>query len=309
MEYNKLSISVIILTHNEELHIKRCILSAKKYAENIYVIDSYSSDKTVEIAKSLNVNVLQNEFENYSKQFNWALENINSHSEWLLRLDADEYLEEALVYEIKEKLPKLNKNISGINFKRKHIFMNKWIKYGGRYPLTLLRMWKRNHGKIEDRWMDEHIILQKGEIITFRNNFCDHNLKNLSFFVNKHNWYASREALDIVLAELKRENVKNELLKNKSSFSATYKRIIKEKIYNKLPIGIRSFIYFLIRYFFLFGFLDGKKGLIYHFLQAFWYRFLVDSKVYEYRNEIKNINNYNEKLEIISKVSGLNIKL
>jgi len=308
MECNNLSISVIILTHNEELHIKRCILSAKKYAENIYVIDSYSSDKTVEIAKSLNVNVLQNEFENYSKQFNWALENINSYSEWLLRLDADEYLEEALINEIKEKLPKLNKNISGINFKRKHIFMNKWIKYGGRYPLTLLRMWKRNHGKIEDRWMDEHIILQKGEIITFSNNFCDHNLKNLSFFVNKHNWYASREALDIILAELKRENVKNELLKNKSSLNAIYKRTIKEKIYNKFPIGIRSFVYFLIRYFFLFGFLDGKKGLIYHFLQAFWYRFLVDCKVYEYRNEIKNINNYNEKLEIISKLSGLNIK-
>ena len=75
METN-LSISVIILTHNEELHIKRCILSAKKYAENIHIIDSYSSDETVTIAKSLNVDVLQNKFENYSKQFNWALENI-----------------------------------------------------------------------------------------------------------------------------------------------------------------------------------------------------------------------------------------
>ncbi len=308
MEFNNLSISVIILTHNEELHIKRCILSAKKYAENIYVIDSHSSDKTVEIAKSLNVNVLENKFENYSKQFNWALENIKSDSEWLLRLDADEYLEENLIFEIREKLPKLNKNISGINFKRKHIFMNKWIKYGGRYPLTLLRMWKRNHGKIEDRWMDEHIILQKGEIITFKNDFCDHNLKNLSFFVNKHNWYASREALDIILDELKIKNNKNELLKNKTSDSALFKRIAKEKIYNRLPIGIRPFIYFIIRYIFLLGFLDGKKGLIYHFLQAFWYRFLVDCKVYEYRNEIKNINNYDEKLEVISKLSGLNLK-
>tara|TARA_B100002019_G_scaffold39811_1_gene33351 strand:+ start:4612 stop:5538 length:927 start_codon:yes stop_codon:yes gene_type:complete len=308
MEFNNLSISVIILTHNEELHIKRCILSAKKYAENIYVIDSHSSDKTVEIAKSLNVNVLENKFENYSKQFNWALENIKSDSEWLLRLDADEYLEENLIIEIREKLPKLNKNISGINFKRKHIFMNKWIKYGGRYPLTLLRMWKRNHGKIEDRWMDEHIILQKGEIITFKNDFCDHNLKNLSFFVNKHNWYASREALDIILDELKIKNNKNELLKNKTSDSALFKRIAKEKIYNRLPIGIRPFIYFIIRYIFLLGFLDGKKGLIYHFLQAFWYRFLVDCKVYEYRNEIKNINNYDEKLEVISKLSGLNLK-
>ena len=308
MEFNNLSISVIILTHNEELHLKRCILSAKKYAENIYVIDSYSSDKTVEIAKSLKVNVLQNEFENHSKQFNWALENIKSHSEWLLRLDADEYLEENLISEIREKLPKLNQNISGINFKRKHIFMNKWIKYGGRYPLTLLRMWKRNHGKIEDRWMDEHVILQKGEIITFKNNFCDHNLKNLSFFVNKHNWYASREALDILLDELKIKNNKNELLKNKTSLSALFKRIVKEKIYNRLPIGIRPFIYFIFRYIFLLGFLDGKKGLIYHFLQAFWYRFLVDCKVYEYRNEIKNINNYDEKLEVISKLSGLNLK-
>ncbi len=307
METN-LSISVIILTHNEELHIKRCILSAKKYAENIHIIDSYSSDETVTIAKSLNVDVLQNKFENYSKQFNWALENIKSNSDWILRLDADEYLEEDLVLEMKEKLPKLNENINGINFKRKHIFMNKWIRYGGRYPLTLLRLWKRKYGKIEDRWMDEHIILQKGEIVTFRNNFCDHNLKNLNFFINKHNWYASREALDIILVELKKENKRNELLENKTSFNALFKRIIKEKIYNRLPIGIRSLVYFLYRYIFLLGFLDGREGLIYHFLQGFWYRFLVDCKVYEYRNEIKNINNYDEKLKIISKVSGLNLK-
>ena len=244
METN-LSISVIILTHNEELHIKRCILSAKKYAENIHIIDSYSSDETVTIAKSLNVDVLQNKFENYSKQFNWALENIKSNSDWILRLDADEYLEEDLVLEMKEKLPKLNENINGINFKRKHIFMNKWIRYGGRYPLTLLRLWKRKYGKIEDRWMDEHIILQKGEIVTFRNNFCDHNPKNLNFFINKHNWYASREALDIILVELKKENKRNELLENKTSFNASFKRIIKEKIYNRLPIGIRSLLLFV----------------------------------------------------------------
>ena len=301
-------ISVIILTHNEEKHIARCIKSAKKYSNNIYVIDSYSSDKTAEISKSLNVSVLQNKFINYAKQFSWALNQINFTTEWILRLDADEYLEDDLIVEIKNKLPKIDDEVVGINFKRKHIFMNKWIKYGGRYPLILLRLWRKNLGKIEDRWMDEHIIINKGKTITFKNCFCDHNLKNLSFFVNKHDWYANREAVDILLSELnKKKNVK--LNSKNTSFHASLKRYVKENIYNNLPIGVRPFSYFIYRYFILLGFLDGKEGLIYHFLQGFWYRFLVDSKLVEFRKELKKLDGNEDYINKLSTISNLDINI
>lgn len=300
-------ISTIILTYNEEQHIERCILSAKKYSNYIFVIDSYSKDKTVEISKSLGAKVFQNKFINYSQQFAWALENVNIQTEWTLRLDADEYLEDKLINEIKIKLKNLPKNINGVNFKRKHIFLNKWIKFGGRYPLVLLRLWRTGKGYIEERWMDEHIIIKEGKIITFKGNFCDHNLKTLNFFVEKHNWYADREAIDVIVERFKLINQKNEINFNNSSLKTWMTRLIKESIYNKLPFGISPFMYFFYRYIILLGILDGKEGLIYHFLQGFWYRFLIDSKIMEYSREIKKYNSKDQKLKKLSELTKLKV--
>ena len=297
-----LDITVVILTYNEEKHIERCIESIKKYSNNIYIIDSYSTDNTIKFCKSLNVNILQNKFINQSKQFNWALDNIDFKTEWILRLDADEYLEDNLIIEIKNKLPNISKDIVGINFKRKHIFMDKWIKFGGRYPLILLRLWRNGYGYIEDRWMDEHIMVEGGKTITFKNNFCDHNLNNLSFFINKHDWYAGREVVDILSDKLKIKDEKKKLSTKNTSLNASLKRYLKENFYNRLPIGLGPLLYFIYRYIFLLGFLDGKVGLIYHFLQGFWYRFLVEGKLIEYKKIIKDLEN---KEEIIKKLSEL----
>ena len=300
-----LDIAVVILTYNEERHIERCIQSIKKYSDNIYIIDSYSTDNTIQICKSLNVNILQNKFINQSKQFTWALDNINFKTEWTLRLDADEYLEDNLIIEIKNKLPNINKDIVGINLKRKHIFMDKWIKFGGRYPLILLRLWRTGHGYIEDRWMDEHIMVEGGKTITLKNNFCDHNLNNLSFFINKHDWYAGREVVDILLDNLKIKNDKKKLSTKNTSFNVSLKRFFKESFYNKLPIGLGPLLYFLYRYIFLLGFLDGRVGLIYHFLQGFWYRFLVESKLVEYKKAIKDLDNNDEIIKKLSELPSL----
>ena len=297
-----LDISVIILTYNEEKHIERCIKSIKKYSDNIYIIDSYSTDNTIAISKSFNSTILQNKFINQSKQFAWALDNIDFKTEWILRIDAAEYLEENLIIEIKNKLPNINKDIVGINLKRKHMFMDKWIKFGGRYPLILLRLWRNGHGYIEDRWMDEHIMVEGGKTITLKNSFCDHNLNNLSFFINKHDWYAGREVVDILSDKLKIKDEKKKLSTKNTSFNVSLKRFFKESFYNKLPIGLGPLLYFLYRYIFLLGFLDGKAGLIYHFLQGFWYRFLVESKLVEYKKVIKGLDNNDE---IIKKLSEL----
>jgi len=303
----KNKITTIILTHNEELHIKRCIELAKTYSNKIYIVDSYSDDKTVEIAKSIGANVLQNKFINYSQQFSWALRNINIKTEWTLRLDADEYLEKKLVDEIDQRIDKLPSNIVGINFKRKHIFMNKWIRFGGRFPLILLRLWRTGQGYIENRWMDEHIILNNGKTITFKECFCDHNLKNLKFFIKKHDWYADREAVDILAKKMNLFNQNNNLNLKNSSFKASSTRIIKNNIYNNLFFGIGPTLYFIYRYIILLGFLDGKEGLIYHFLQGFWYRFLIDAKVFEFYNEIKDLKSVQDKIKKLSEITNLEL--
>lgn len=165
-------ISVIILTYNEELHIARCLDNICPIAKEVFIIDSYSTDKTLEIARRYpNVHILQNKWENnYAYQFNWGLENSPISGQWILRLDADEYLLPELIEEIKQKLPSLPDVVSGVSFNRRHIFMNKWMKHGI-YPVTLLRLFRYGKGKCEQRLMDEHIQILEGETVVFDYDF------------------------------------------------------------------------------------------------------------------------------------------
>jgi len=274
------SLSVIILTYNEEKHIARCIENIKKVASKIFVIDSYSTDRTVEIAKSLGAEVYQNPFVNHSIQFNWALENCLIDTAWTMRMDCDEYLLEGLITEINTVLVDAPDHVGGYILKRRVIFMNKWIRYGGFYPHNLLRIWRTGKAKVEDRWMDEHVVLEEGDTITLKNDMVDHNLNDLTWWIAKHNNYASREVIDLMHIENKTTSSQNvESTLSGEQFSR--KRWIKEKVYSKVPLFVRPFIYFTYRYVFLLGFLDGVPGLIWHFLQGFWYRFLVDAKMYE----------------------------
>lgn len=282
-----LDISVIILTYNEELHIRRCLENIKSFAKEIFIIDSFSNDKTLEIAKEYDAVILQHKWENnYAKQFNWGLKNANIRTKWVLRLDADEYLLPELVKELYEKIDTIPENISGIVFKRRHIFMGKWMKRGI-YPVKLLRLFRNGKAECEQRLMDEHIRLLDGKEIEFENDFCDHNLNNLSWFCHKHVDYAIREAIDLLDVELNLTGAINNDKNIKINKQAFDKRQKKHK-YAKMPLFWRSFVYFLYRYFLKGAFLDGKVGFIWTFLQGWWYRTLVDAKVYEIKKECGN---------------------
>ena len=281
-------ISVIILTYNEEIHIERAMKSVLPFAKEVFVVDSFSTDKTVEIAKSFGAKVLQNKFINYATQFNWALDNADIKTEWVMRLDADEFVTEDLQKEINEKSPKLNKTITGIYIKRRVYFMGRWIKYGGYYPTWLLRIWRKGKGYCEQRWMDEHIKITEGRVVFFKNDIIDWNLKPITWWIDKHNGYATREAIDILNLKynfLKYDEIRPELFGTQEQ----RKRWLKI-IYSRIPLFIRPFLYFIYRYFIRFGFLDGKEGLIWHFLQGFWYRFLVDAKIYEIEKRAREEN-------------------
>lgn len=298
------AVSVVILTFNEEIHIERAIRSVSAIAREIFVIDSFSSDRTVEIARSLGAVVLQNKFINQAKQFQWALETAPITGSWIMRLDADEVIEPDLSEEIIKRIPSLPEDVVGINLKRKHIFMGRWVRHGGRYPLLMLRIWRNGHGRVEDRLMDEHIVVWGGRTVTFDGGFADHNLNDLTFFSEKHNSYATREAIEILNQRLSLFSRDQAVSRESTCLQVSTKRLIKERIYNRMPFTLSSLLYFFWRYIFQLGFLDGRSGLVYHFLQGYWYRFLVGAKVMELESAIMHLSDKSQIVEEIYRLTG-----
>ena len=299
---SKVSLSVIILTFNEEQHIERCINSVQDIAETIFVIDSFSTDNTVEIAKSKGAVVYQNKWpNNHSKQVNWALENCNITTKWVMRLDADEVISDELAKEISEELRKEN-DVKAYILNRGHIFLGKKMLHGGNFPIKLLRIWQHGYAYCEDKLMDEHMVLTDDyPIKNLTNPFWDHNLNNIEWWTEKHNSYSTKEAI-MQLRNKYNLAASKEVNHNKQS---KLKRFIKYNIYEKFPKSLRSFIYFIYRYIIRLGFLDGYEGLVWNFLQGFWYRFLVDVKVYELELKAKN-ENISIK-EVVQKEYGYNL--
>jgi glycosyltransferase involved in cell wall biosynthesis len=303
------SLAVVILTHNEERHITRAIASVTSIASEIFVVDSFSIDRTVELAAAQGATVLQNKFINYARQFQWALDNAPITASWIMRLDADEVIEADLAARIRDEMPRLSPEIVGINLKRKHIFLGRWIRHGGRYPLVLLRIWRRGHGRIENRWMDEHMITWGGRTVTFDGGFADHNLNDLTFFTDKHNRYATREAVDVINQRRQLFSRDAGLNTEEGSRQAAIKRWIKERLYNRIPYQISAPGYFLFRMIFQFGFLDGRQGLVYHGLQGLWYRFLVGAKVDELESAIAHLDDPAATRAELRRLTGLAIDL
>lgn len=300
-------LTVIILTHNEARHIARAIESVRDIARQVVIVDSHSTDETARIAEQAGATVLCNRWINYARQFQWGIDNAQVDTGWMMRLDADEIIEPDLAAEIREKLPALPADVAGINLHRKHIFMNRWISHGGRYPLTMLRLWRTGQGRIENRWMDEHMVVWGGRTIAFKGGFADHNLNDLSFFTDKHNKYATREAIDALNRKYGLFAADGAIAVEASSRQVSVKRRLKESLYNRTPFWFGPLAYFLYRYIIQRGFLDGRPGLIYHFLQGFWYRFLVAAKVVEYEQELDGCADNASRTETLARLTGFDL--
>ncbi len=251
-------ISVIILTKNERIHIKRCLEGLRNLApQQILIVDCLSTDGTQELSRQLGAMVIEHEWPgNQALQFNWALDNLSIKTEWVLRLDADEWLTDELIREIKEKLSVLPKNVNGILLKRRHYFSSRWVKRGT-YPTWILRLFRTGHARYDDSMsMDEHLIV-KGRTVEFENDFVDESLISFEEWKEKHRGYARREAKMVIEGKVNKNKI----------------------TYYKLPPYIRALVYFCIRYFLKLGFLDGLAGFRWHFWQGLWYRCLVDREI------------------------------
>lgn len=277
-----MTLSLVVLTGNEEENIEHTLRSVQGLASEIVVVDSFSTDRTVEICRRYADRIVQHPFENQAKQFNWALDNVSISSEWILRLDADEALTPELSEEISQTLPTLPQEVTGIYLKRRVYFMGRWIRHGDYYPMWFLRLFRKGKGRYEEI-TEEHILLSDGRTIRLRNDFIDHNRKGLSFWVDKHNQWAIGEMLDMMSFSKGEGIPARTVAPSLLSSQERRRRWFKVRLYARLPLFVRPLLYFLYRYILRLGFLDGKEGLVFHCLQGFWYRFLVDAKIYEAR--------------------------
>ena len=193
------------------------------------------------------------------------MENCEINTDWILRIDADEYIDRNSQVDLKSYLSGLSLDISGIIISRKIVFLGSALMHGGWYPKWNLRIFRMGKGSCENRWMDEHIVLTEGKAIQLQLDFIDDNLNDLTWWTTKHNNYSNREVVDYFLSleDIEKSGVKSDLFGNE----AERKRWLKKKYLN-FPLFLRPFINFIYRYILLGGFLDGKQGLIWHFLQG-----------------------------------------
>ncbi len=276
----KTPVSVIILTRNEEANIGPCLESVH-WAEEVFVVDSLSTDRTVERAEGLGARVFFHPFEGYAKQRNWALDHLPFSHQWVLVLDADERIPPPLADEIDRVLRDPGSGCQGYHLKRRLFFLERWLKHGGLYPIWILRLFRRQAGRFEDRPMNEHVVL-RGVAGFLKQPFDHRSCPSLTEWIAKHNRYA-----DLMAEEYERETsgggYPDSMPARFWGRQAETKRWMKLNLWNRCPLLWRAFLNLVRNYIFKGGFLDGKPGLIFHVLWSFWFPFLVDAKILEQR--------------------------
>ncbi|MFC4293994.1 glycosyltransferase family 2 protein [Novosphingobium tardum] len=276
-----LDITVIVLSFNEAIHVERCIGRIRDHVRRVVVVDSFSTDDTIARAQAMGAETLQNPFVNQAQQFNWALDAVQIDTAWVLRLDCDEYLDDEALRWLHRDMPRLSDDVAGVELRLKVIFKGKHLRFGGYYSTDLLRLWRTGKGRVEQRWMDERTTVS-GKITRARGNLVDENLNSIGWWTDKHNRYASRHVIDFMMLQHSPDHqvaTKGAMLPRRARF----KRFLRNRIYARFPLFLRPALYWFYRYFVLLGFLDGKLGLIWHFLHGFWYYMLIDVKIHEAR--------------------------
>lgn len=277
----KNSLSIIILTFNEEKNIEACLQSIAGLKCTVFLVDSGSTDTTLAIAANYEVQVYHHPFENYGAQRNWALKNLPIETPWILNMDADHRMTAELSVELENIFNQsVSETTMGFLISRRTLFMGKWIKYGGHYPTYHAILFRIGYGTCEDKLYDQHFVVN-GHCEKLKSDMIDTLTDSLQSFTERHNRWSTLEAEDQFYGYAAKN--KEYLIKSDVKGNALERRRYTKSIYEKFPLFVRPFIYFFIRYFLKLGFLDGLRGLIFHFLQGFWFRFLVDAKIYELR--------------------------
>ena len=270
--------TAIIMTKNEEKNIVDCLKSMQGFASRCIVIDCGSDDSTVDLARSYGADVYFHEFEYYARQFNWAIDNCEINTEWIIRIDADERFPDELNREIEEIIAgNQNTQMNGITIEADLYFLGRVMKHGIRNKRKMM-LFKKAYGRIEDRRRDAHSVISEGYSVSTKHRFVHYDFKNIDSYIKKYNWYATREMQDYI----DYVNGENTYINTDAAILAQRKK--KFGFYYKAPKFFRCWAWFIYNFIFRGGFLDGKEGLVFCFLECYWYRFIVDSKIYEYEH-------------------------
>lgn len=274
-------LAIIILTFNEERHIGACLDSLAGVEAPIFVVDSFSTDRTVDLLKERQITFVQRPFLHYADQRNWAQQHCPFQSEWVLHIDAGERLTPELSHWLRNRFDP-DGAPDGIMFSRRTLFLRKWIRYGGHYPSYHLRLFRIAKGHCEQKAYDQHFVCQ-GATIKAPTGLDLYDLvsDNLADFTTRHTRWAIMEAVEKVSRAPGRGEVRPRLY----GTPIERRRWLKHQVFGRAPLFLRAVLYFGYRYFLRLGFLDGGPGLVFHFLQGCWFRFLVDSVVLEIRRE------------------------
>ena len=275
-----MSASVLILTLNEEINLPACLKSVS-WSDDIVVFDSYSTDRTVEIAKAAGARVVQRTFDNWSTHQNWAVENIDFKNEWVWYVDADEVILPDLAKEILEVTSDPYRPEVAYKVRRKNIFLGKWLKHGGMYNVWIARLWKPQ--KIRWQRYVHPIAIIDGPVGYLRNCFI-HNFINKGFaaWFDRHNKYSTFEALETI-KELKESKID---WKGLFSHQSLRRRSVLKCLSFRLP-G-RPFLKFIYMYLLKGGILDGRAGLSYSAMMSI-YEYMICLKVRELRRREKGL--------------------
>jgi glycosyltransferase involved in cell wall biosynthesis len=284
---SKHPLTIILLTFNEEDNIRACLDSVKDVQANRFVVDSFSTDSTLAILDEYDVLYQQHVFQNYSAQRNWAQENNPFASEWILHLDAGERATPNLVRWLNQEFKSNDTKIDGYLIARRAVFMGRWIRHGSYHPIYQLRLTRKGTARCEFKAYDQHFI-STGKVETTPKDadLEDMVMNNIRDFTISHARWAIYEAAETIYNES--VVLSGELPAKLFGSPIERRRWFKKNIFQKTPLFVRSFFYFLYRYFFKLGFLDGKEGLVFHVLQGFWFRFLVDATIFEIRKDLEH---------------------
>jgi glycosyltransferase involved in cell wall biosynthesis len=268
--------TVILLSFNSEDTLGATLLSARRVSDEIFVVDSFSKDGTVELARRFGAAVVVHAFEHYGAQRNWAIDNLPISNPWQLHLDADEWMDDKLVAAILA-LPDEPEH-AGYFLPRYLRFLGRVLRHGGMSPTWHLRLFRSGVGRCEDRKYDQHFLLTSGTSGQLHGTMIDDIRMPLTEWTARHNRWADGE-----VAELDCKETSGRLQPDARGNPAQRKRYLRQQ-YNRTPLFVRPFALFVYRYFFRLGFLDGTEGFIFWVLQTFWFRFLVDAKIWEKRH-------------------------
>lgn len=273
--------SFIIISYNEEVHLGRLLQSISGLDAPVFILDSGSTDKTIEIGEQYGAVFLQHPFENHPKQWDHALKHFEIKTPWVICLDADQVVTPALKELLGNFRDEDHPDVNGIYFNRKNFFKGRWIKHGGYYPFYLLKMFRYGigHSDINEK-MDHRFVAPGKQEVWKKGIILEENLKenNIRFWIDKHNRYSDLVAQEEV-ERMKQLRAQTE--QPRFFGSPNQRKAWRKQLWWKLPRYVRPAIYFTQRIIFQLGILDGRTGIIFHFLQGFWFRLIVDIKIDE----------------------------